>query len=102
MDLKEVSERSAAIRAAYHALEREYHGSEWSIEEDALAFLTDASLAGRLTMSHEGRWPSDSEDKLPAKIGECVWWLSVLADRMGLDFSDCVTKFLEDTEQALK
>lgn len=76
MDLKEVSERSAAIRAAYHALEREYHGSEWSIEEDALAFLTDASLAGRLTMSHEGRWPSDSEDKLPAKIGECVWWLS--------------------------
>lgn len=37
-------------------------------------------------MSHEGRWPSDSEDKLPAKIGECVWWLAVLADRMGLDF----------------
>lgn len=53
-------------------------------------------------MSHEGRWPSDSEGKLPAKIGECVWWLAVLADRMGLDFSDCVTKFLEDTEQALK
>lgn len=102
MDLNEVSERSAAIRSAYHALEREYHSSEWSIEEDALAFLTDASLAGRLTMSHEGRWPSDSEDKLPAKIGECVWWLAVLADRMGLDFSDCVTKFLEDTEQALK
>lgn len=38
MDLKEVSERSAAIRAAYHALKREYHGSEWSVEEDALAF----------------------------------------------------------------
>lgn len=39
MDLNEVSERSVAIRAAYHALEREYHGSEWSIEEDALAFF---------------------------------------------------------------
>lgn len=50
VDLKEISERSAAIRAAYHALEREYHGSEW-VEEDALAFLTDAGLVGRLTMS---------------------------------------------------
>lgn len=69
MDLKEISERSAAIRAAYHALERKYHGSEWSVEEDALAFLTDAGLVGRLTMSHEGRWPSDEEGKLPSKIG---------------------------------
>ena len=56
MELQEVQERSAAIRKAYHALEREYHGSEWSAEEDALAFLTDAGLVGRLTMSHEGRW----------------------------------------------
>ena len=55
MELQEVSKRSAAIRKAYHALEREYHGSEWSAEEDALAFLTDAGLVGRLTMSHEGR-----------------------------------------------
>ena len=75
MELQEVSKRSAAIRKAYHALEREYHGSEWSAEEDALAFLTDAGLVGRLTMSHEGRWPSDEEGKLPSKIGECVWWV---------------------------
>jgi hypothetical protein len=102
VDLKELSERSAAIRAAYHALEREYHGSEWSVEEDALAFLTDAGLVGRLTMSHEGRWPSDEEGKLPSKIGECVWWLAVLTDRTGLDFADCVQQFLADTEQALK
>ena len=102
MELQEVSERSVAIRKAYHALEREYHGSEWSAEEDALAFLTDAGLVGRLTMSHEGRWPSDAEDRLPSKIGECVWWLAVLADRVGLDFTDCVQQFLADTEQALK
>lgn len=102
MELQEVSERSAAIRKAYHALEREYHVSEWSAEEDALAFLTDAGMVGRLTMSHEGRWPSDAEDRLPSKIGECVWWLAALADRAGLDFAECVQQFLTDTEQALK
>lgn len=85
VDLKEVSGRSAAIRVAYHALEREYHGSEWSGEEDALAFLTDAGLVGRLTMSHEGRWPSDEEGKLPSKIGDVyggcrIWLYPVIPD----------------------
>jgi len=30
------------IRKKYHALERQIHEQEWTTEEDALAFLTDA------------------------------------------------------------
>ena len=95
MDLKEVSVQSKKIRNLYHELENQIHGSAWSVEEDALAFLTDAGLVGRLTMDRQGRWPSEDKDILPAKIGECVWWLAVLADRMDLDFSDCVEEFLK-------
>ena len=50
MDLNEVSARSHAIRQKYHMLEEKHHGSRWSVEEDALAFLTDAALVGRLTI----------------------------------------------------
>ena len=57
MDIKQVMERSKKIRAAYHQLEKQHHGSEWTVEEDALAFLTDAGLVGRHTMSQQGRWP---------------------------------------------
>ena len=74
------------IRKQYHALERQIHKKEWSTEEDALAFLTDAGLVGRRIMAKEGRWPSDDEKMLPAKIGECVWWLAVLAERSGGGF----------------
>lgn len=102
MNLKEVEDKSADIRVRYHALERALHGSEWSLEEDALAFLTDAGLVGRLTMDRAGRWPSEEGDKLPAKIGECVWWLAVLAERNGLSFSDCVEEFLKEREEALQ
>lgn len=49
------------------------HGSAWSVEEDALAFLTDAGLVGRLAMDHQGRWPSADKEMLPAKIGESGW-----------------------------
>lgn len=101
MDLIDVSKHSQEIRKLYHGLEKQIHGSVWSVEEDALAFLTDAGLVGRLTMGHQGRWPSEEKELLPSKIGECVWWLAVLADRMGLNFSDCVEQFLKERLEAL-
>lgn len=76
MTLQETAEKSMDIRKIYHALEKEIHGKEWTSEEDALAFLTDAALIGRLVMAKEGRWPSSEESMLPSKIGEAYGgWL---------------------------
>ena len=103
MDIKEIIERSKDIRAAYHRLERQHHGSEWTVEEDALAFLTDAGLVGRHTMSQQGRWSTkDTDTELEHKLGECIWWLAVLADRMDIDFEDAVEKFITKTEKLLR
>lgn len=102
MDLKEVNLLSKEIRNKYFELEKEIHGSVWSVEEDALAFLTDASLVGRLTMDNQGRWPSTDKELLPSKIGECVWWLAILAERMDLSFEDCVETFLTERLKDLK
>lgn len=49
MNLSEVVERSVQIRKLYHNLEKQYHETEWSVEEDALAFLTDAETFKRLS-----------------------------------------------------
>ena len=38
MELQQVQRQSAEILALYHGLERKIHGSEWTVEEDALAF----------------------------------------------------------------
>jgi len=96
--------RSLKIRELYHQLELTHHGSEWTVEEDALAFLTDAGLVGRLTMSQQGRWPkgSDTRPELEHKLGECIWWLTVLADRMDLNINDALELFLTKTEKLLK
>ena len=102
MDLKEVKLLSKEIRNKYFELEKEIHGSVWSVEEDALAFLTDAGLVGRLTMDNQGRWPSTDKELLPSKIGECVWWLAILAERMDLSFEDGVETFLTDRLKNLK
>lgn len=102
--LDETIERSLKIRELYHALEMQYHGSEWSVSEDALAFLTDAGLVGRLTMAQQGRWPKgeNASPELEHKLGECIWWLIILADRMDIDLKTALDGFLSRTENLLK
>ncbi|MCE7042466.1 hypothetical protein [Dyadobacter sp. CY312] len=104
LDLKEIKQRSLKIRERYHQLEQQHQGSNWTVEEDALAFLTDAGLVGRLTMSQQGRWPKGEQTipELEHKLGECVWWLTILADRMGLDINEATEKFLTKTEKLLE
>ena len=95
--------RSLALRKKYHELELQHHGKEWSVSEDALAFLTDAGLVGRHTMSQQQRWPkADTGTELEHKLVESIWWLIVLADRMDIDVKDALNNFLSKTEKLLK
>lgn len=103
LTIEELKKRSLEIRKRYHELELAYHGSEWTVEEDALAFLTDAGLVGRLTMSQQGRWPkADTDEELRYKLGESIWWLTVLAERMNINIEEAAENFLSKTEEMLK
>lgn len=97
---QEIIERSVQIRNQYHKLEEQYHETRWTVEEDVLAFLTDAGLVGRLTMSQQKRWPKggNTEAELEHKLSECIWWLLVLADRMEIDIKDSMEHFLTKLE----
>lgn len=103
MEFNKVVDRSIQIRKCYHQLEKTIHHNEWTIEEDALAFLTDAGLVGRLTMSKQGRWPTDKDPtlELESKIAESMWWLIVLAQRMNIDIEKAMEHFLTQTEKKL-
>lgn len=103
INFSDVVESSIKIRKLYHKLEKQYHGKEWTVEEDTLAFLTDAGLVGRLTMSHQERWPKggDTTSELEHKLAECIWWLVVLAERMNIDISEALEMFLSRTEKQL-
>lgn len=100
LDFAQLKNRSQKIRERYHELELQHHGSEWTIEEDALAFLTDAGLVGRHVMSQQGRWPkANTEEELKHKLGESIWWLTVLAQRMDIDIEEATVAFLTKTEK---
>lgn len=101
--LDEMIRRSLEIREKYHQLEIQQNGKEWTLEKDALAYLTDAGLLGRNIMSHEKTWTkSNSREELEHKMGENIWWLMILADRTGIDIKDALGKFLTKTENILQ
>lgn len=104
MNFSKIIERSLAIRESYRKLEEQYHGEKWSVGEDALAFLTDAGLVGRLTMSQQGRWPkgNGTEAELKHKLSECIWWLIVLAERMEINIEEAVEVFLSKLEKQMQ
>ncbi|UKT62756.1 MazG-like protein [Pedobacter mucosus] len=96
----EIINRSLALRKKYHEMESIHHGSEWTVEEDALAFLSDAGLVGRNIMSQQKRWPkANSEAELAHKLGESIWWLIVLANRTDINIAEAVDNFLSKTEK---
>lgn len=100
IDFEQLKNRSQKIRERYHELELQHHGSKWTIEEDALAFLTDAGLVGRHVMAQQGRWPkANTEEELKHKLGESIWWLTVLAQRMDIDIEEATGTFLTKTEK---
>lgn len=102
-NFNDIIKRSLAIREQYHELERQHHGTVWTLEEDALAYLTDAGLVGRDIMSHQKRWlKKDSAAELEHKLGENIWWLIVLADRTGIDIKEALEQFLTKTENLFK
>ncbi|MCX8523969.1 MazG-like protein [Chryseobacterium formosus] len=96
----EIIKRSLNIRQKYHEIEIQQNGGEWTLEQDALAYLTDAGLVGRNIMSYEKTWSKkDSNAELEHKLGENIWWLIVLADRAGIDIKEALDKFLTKTEK---
>jgi len=102
-NLGEIIRRSMEVRRKYRELEVLHHGSEWTVEEDDLAYLTDAGLVGRNIMSQQQRWPKiGSEEELKHTLGENIWWLIILAERSGIDIREAVDQFLSKTEAMLK
>ncbi len=102
IDFTAATQRAMRVRRLYHQLEKQNHQSEWSIEEDMLAFTSDIGILARLVMASQGRWlhGGDAHTELRGKIAECLWWLLVLSERMDIDITKEFKSFMDklDTE----
>lgn len=62
-------------------------GRTWTLPELAVGFTNDAAYVGRLVLAAEHTWdiPGDVDAELRHKLAENLWWLFVLAEKLGVD-----------------
>jgi hypothetical protein len=103
VDLATASARAKHVRGLYEQMEERIHGSAWTAPELMVGFMQDVGDLGRLVMAAEGRWKHG--DDLPADLGrelsECLWWVLILADRLGVDITDAFASTMADLDARL-
>ncbi|CAN5643591.1 hypothetical protein BH09CHL1_BH09CHL1_00960 [soil metagenome] len=104
MELTTATDRAMQIRRLYQQFELRNHGTLWTTEEDMLGLVSDVGYLAKLVMAAEGRWDHDEAllpTELKGKLAECLWWILVLSDRLGVDITDAYTSTLDKIELGL-
>lgn len=104
IDLTAATDSAMRVRRLYQQLEKNSLGRVWTIQEDMLALATDVGVLGRMVMAAEGSWGYDGDEQaeLKKKLPECLWWILVLSDRLGVDVTDAFTTFIDKLDTELK
>jgi hypothetical protein len=104
MEITEATDLARRVRALYHRIEERTEGSPWQTKDDMLGLVNDIGNLSRLVMATEGRWAPEGDlpTLLRGKLGECLWWILVLADRLDVDITDACKSTLGDIEAHLE
>ena len=103
-ELADARDRALEVRALYEILERRLNGKVWSDHDLMLGFSNDVGYIGRLLLAHEGTWGIDGDPaaELEHKLSESLWWIFVLADRLGIDMTGAFNKTMDTIQAGLE
>jgi len=103
VSLESARARAMEIREMYETLEKRLNGQVWTLHELMLGFSNDVGTVGRLILAHDGTWDieGDVDAQLKHKLSESLWWVIVLAERLGIDITEAYTGTMDRIEQGL-
>jgi NTP pyrophosphatase (non-canonical NTP hydrolase) len=95
--LEQSRDRAMEVRALYENLERQLNGQVWTLHELMLGFSNDVGTVGRLILAHDGTWgiDGDVDAQLRHKLSESMWWVIVIAERLGIDIADAYPETMD-------
>jgi hypothetical protein len=102
--LESARARAMEVRALYETLEKQLNGEVWTLHELMLGFSHDVGTVGRLILAHDGTWEIDGDvgTQLRHKLSESLWWVIVIAERLGIDISDAYAATMDRIESGLR
>jgi NTP pyrophosphatase (non-canonical NTP hydrolase) len=103
VNLESARTRAMEIRALYETLEQRLNGRVWTLNELMLGFSNDVGTVGRLLLAHNGTWDIDGDvnAQLEHKLSESLWWVIIIAERLGIDITDAYAGTMDTIERGL-
>ena len=103
VSLEPARRRAMEVRALYETIERRLNGQVWTLHELMLGFSNDVGTVGRLILAHGGTWEIDGDvdAQLAHKLSESLWWVIVIAERLGIDISEAFADTMDRIEHGL-
>ena len=103
VSLESARARAMEIRSLYETLEERINGQVWSLHELMLGFGNDVGTVGRLILAHDGTWDieGDVDGQLKHKLSESLWWVIVIAERLGIDITEAYAGTMDRIEAGL-
>ena len=101
--LESARARAMEIRALYEGMEMQLNGKVWTLHELMLGFGNDVGTVGRLILAHDGTWDigGDVDAQLKHKLSESLWWVIVIAERLGIDITEAYADTMDRIEAGL-
>ncbi|WP_213813745.1 hypothetical protein [Glaciihabitans sp. dw_435] len=101
--LEDARDRALEVRALYEVLENRINGKVWTDHEIMIGFTNDVGYIGRLLLANEGTWgiEGDPRAELEHKLAESMWWIFVIADRLGIDMTDAFNDTMDTIKNGL-
>lgn len=104
VSLEPARARAMEVRALYESLELQLNGKVWTLQELMLGFANDVGTVGRLVLAHDGTWgiDGDVDAQLRHKLSESLWWVIVIAERLGIDITEAYADTMDHIESGLR
>jgi NTP pyrophosphatase (non-canonical NTP hydrolase) len=91
------------VRALCGTLEQRLNGQVWTLHELMLGFSNDVGMVGRLILANDGTWgiDGDVDAQLRHELSESIWWVMVIAERLGIDIAEAYPDTMDQIEVGL-
>lgn len=87
MEFNEYRQQLEQLDCEFHEFEKRANGREWTLEQEALAYITEASAVGREIMAQDRILPEEVYDKneLGMKLAQNIAWIFAIAKHTDID-----------------
>jgi len=101
--LESARQRAMDVRALYEILEKRQNGQVWTLHELMLGLNNDVGTVARLVLANDGTWDIDGDvtAQLEHKLSESLWWIIVIAERLGIDITEAYPATMDRIERGL-